>query len=322
MALGRLEPFFTTEYWNIGVIAAPVAEIVAGIRAGRRLPPVRWFAPAPCGRFRADPFCWQHDGQWFVAAEDMDYLGTARGRIVVTTLDDQGRPGRWRPAIETPGHLSYPCPFRHDGAWYLAPESWEAGRLEAWRLGATPWHWQRVTPPLLPDFAAVDATLTEHDGRWWLFCTDRRHQPDRDLLLFYSDGPFGPWQPHPANPIVSTRRGARPAGPLFTLDGVLHRPGQDNSRGYGGAVIVHRIDTLSPTAYRETEVAVLSPDPAGPWPDGLHTLCPAGALTLVDGKHRRPHWYSLPLKLWTVWRNRRRRGRLQRGALPHPPPGP
>ena len=307
-----LEPFLTTEYWNIGVVAMPVAEIVAG----GRLPPVRWFPRPRFGRFLADPFCWQQDGQWHVAAEEMDYLATARGRIVVTTLDRDGMPGRWRPAIETPWHLSYPFPFRHDGALYLAPESWEAGRLDAWRQGASPWDWQRVEPPLLPGLAApglapVDATLIEHHGRWWLFCTDRRHQPDRDLLLFHSDGPFGPWQPHPANPIVSNRRGARPAGPLLVLDGVLHRPGQDSSRGYGGALVVHRVDTLSATAYRETEVAVLEPDPAGPWPDGVHTLTPAGAVTLVDGKHRRRHWYSLPLKLWSVWRNGRRRKQVQ-----------
>jgi len=297
----------TTEFWSLGVVDAPVAEIV---RAGR-LPPVRWLPRPGPWRFLADPFAWCEDGVWHVVAEEMDYR-RGRGRIVATTLDSDGLPvGGWRPAVAAAAHLSYPSLFRHDGTLHLAPESWEAGRLDAWRLDAAPADWRPAGRPVLPGLAAVDPTLFEHGGRWWLFCTDRLGDPNRDLLLFSASAPWGPWTPHPGNPVRRDACGGRPAGPLFTIDGVLYRPGQDCASRYGGAVVVHRVDRLSPEDYRETAVCRLAPDPDGPWPDGLHTLCPAGPRTLVDGGRRRAHWWSLGLSLWNFALNQRRRRRLR-----------
>jgi hypothetical protein len=39
--------------------------------------------------------------------------------------------------------------------------------------------------------------------------------------------------------------------------------------------------------YHEEAVAQVDPDPAGPYPSGLHTLSKVGNITLIDGKRTR-----------------------------------
>jgi len=65
---------------------------------------------------------------------------------------------------------------------------------------------------------------------------------------------------------------------------VLYRPAQDCSRTYGGRVIINRVLTLTPLAFRETQVATVEPDRTGRYPAGLHTLSQVGDITLIDGK--------------------------------------
>jgi hypothetical protein len=68
------------------------------------------------------------------------------------------------------------------------------------------------------------------------------------------------------------------------VDGMLHRPAQDCSRTYGGAVVINRIERLTPEEFVERPVRHLAPAAHGPYPHGLHTLSGAGNVTLVDGK--------------------------------------
>ena len=77
-------------------------------------------------------------------------------------------------------------------------------------------------------------------------------------------------------------RSARPAGTIFAIDGVLHRPGQDCGAEYGAALVIHRIDELSEDAFRETPVAVLRP--RAPYAAGLHTLSFGGGWAAIDAK--------------------------------------
>jgi len=48
--------------------------------------------------------------------------------------------------------------------------------------------------------------------------------------------------------------------------------------------VINRVTRLTPDEFEEEVAAHLRPDPAGPCPDGLHTLSAVGGLTLVDGK--------------------------------------
>jgi hypothetical protein len=137
---------------------------------------------------------------------------------------------------------------------------------------------------LLDDLPGVDPTVVNYRGKWWLFVGDLRDQPDARLHFFMADRLRGPWQRHPRSPVKDELASARPGGTPFVVEGRLFRPAQDCSRRYGEAVVINRVDVLTPEAYFETPVARIAPDPAGPYPHGLHTVSAAGEWTLIDGK--------------------------------------
>lgn len=76
-------------------------------------------------------------------------------------------------------------------------------------------------------------------------------------------------------------RGARPAGPTWTVDGTLFRPAQDCSDGYGGALIINQVSELNAQTFSESEVARLSfSDASGI--AGPHTLMRHAGLEVID----------------------------------------
>jgi hypothetical protein len=135
------------------------------------------------------------------------------------------------------------------------------------------------------------------------------------LFIFHAAALRGPWLPHAANPVKCDLRSARPAGPLFLMGEDLCRPAQDCSVTYGGAVVVNRIERLTPTEFVERPFARLTPATRGPFPDGLHTLSAAGNLTLVDGKRHVTSAASLLRRVQDLCRKLSRRSSLN--PAPH-----
>src|SRR5437899_1038840 len=113
--------------------------------------------------------------------------------------------------------------------------------------------------PIIEHFAAVDSTILQHDGLWWLWCTNAEDEPDSKLLLWYAFDLFGPWRPHPGNPVKVDVRSSRPAGRPFLFEGDLYRPAQDCSRTYGGAITISRVTRLSLTEFCEEPVVHIEP---------------------------------------------------------------
>jgi hypothetical protein len=231
----------------------------------------------------ADPFGIPlGDDRWLLLAEE--FVGTsAKGRIVAATVRGASYISPPRPVLDLAVHVSYPYVMPSVDGWWFAPETAQAAEVALFRLDPGSGQAQRDTT-LVDGFAAADPTIIEYRGWWWLFATDARHGPDGHLHLWYARQPSGPWVPHAANPVKCDVRSARPGGTPFTVGGMLYRPAQDNSRTYGGALVINRVDVLTPQAFGETVVARLDPDPAGPYPSGMHTLSALGSWTLVDGK--------------------------------------
>ena len=94
---------------------------------------------------------------------------------------------------------------------------------------------------------------------------------------------FGPWTGHPQNPVKIDVTSSRPAGTPFVRDGVLHRPAQDCSSGYGGAVVINAVVTLDDERFEERPVGRVEAD-GDPYPLGRHTLSYGGGLVAIDGK--------------------------------------
>jgi hypothetical protein len=227
-----------------------------------------------------------HDGRYYLFYEELVY-SHGLGEICVMELDDRGAPHDRRVVLSQPYHLSYPNVFRWRGEWYMVPETFDKRRIEVYRATRFPDEWT-LFGIALDGVDAVDPTMTEVDGRWWLmFATIAPGTEDASALhLYHATSPLGPWTPHRWNPVKVDVRGARPAGRVFRHGGRLYRPAQDGAPRYGEAIRVFEIVTLSEDAYEEREVARLAPK----WRDGLvgtHTINAAGALTAIDARQRR-----------------------------------
>ncbi len=242
----------------------------------------------PNDRFWADPFPAHDRGRdWVFIEEFIDRVG--RGRISVLELDAKGIVGNGAPTpvLEPPHHLSYPFIFRHNDTWYLMPESRERKQVEVYRASSFPFQWT-LDRAMLVGIDAIDPTHAYIDGRWWLFANvaEEHRSSWIELHAFYSDTPFGPWVPHRRNPIVSDVRSARPAGKLFSRNGVWYRPAHSS---YGAAVNIQRIDRLDPDEYVESHVTRLEAS----WrPNlvGVHTINASETLTVIDVRRRRWRW--------------------------------
>jgi hypothetical protein len=237
--------------------------------------------PNPAGRYLADPFPIEVGGRHFLFVEDYSH---ADRRAVISVLE-AGPDDAWSPprsVLECDYHLSYPFVFEHEGAIYMLPETGEAGRVELYRAVDFPDEW-RLDRVVLDGLAAFDATLHIEDGFLWLFANIVEGPEDRgELWLFSSRSLDGDWRPHPQNPIVTDPGTARPAGRLFRRGGLLIRPGQDCSIGYGEAVVLNRVDVLSSGEYRETPVGRIEPDWI-PGVEGTHTYTFDSRYECLDG---------------------------------------
>ncbi len=239
--------------------------------------------PCPKGHFYADPMLYKHEGQPWLFVEDFDYR-RAKGSLVAIPWSDEGPAGPAQQVLDLDVHLSYPFVFCWRGETYLVPESVAARRVSLFRARSFPDRWEFVCD-LLHGHRAVDATLHEHEGRWYMFtsiCEAGGGTCD-ELFLFHADTPLGPFRPHPGNPLVSDVRCARPAGRLFRHGGRLIRPAQDCSRGYGSAVAFREVLELDSSHYRERLLGQLTPTWA-PGLSGCHTYSELDGIEIVDGK--------------------------------------
>ena len=276
---------FWREYWNVGVIDSPVHSLLED-----RTPSIRWLDPPAKGTYRADPFAIRRGDECFILYEqfdDLSYTGSVWGARLENhggdtppTLRDARR------ALELPGHAAYPYLLEHEGEIYCIPETAVAREVALFRAVEPPHRWEKAAV-LIKNAAAVDATVFEYGGRWWLFHTDFDADCNRDLFVWYAASLLGPWQPHEGNPVKSDAGSARPAGRPFVHEGRLYRPAQDCLGAYGRRVVINHVTKLDTAEFAEHPAAYVEPDAAGPYADGLHTICGAGDITLVDGKRYR-----------------------------------
>lgn len=244
--------------------------------------------PCPHGHFYADPFLFRREGTDWLFIEDYDYA-SGKADIAAMPFDANGPAGPARTVFKLEEHLSYPYIFEWRGQIYLMPEIGDAGGpVRLFRARRFPDDWEFVCE-LLSGHRAVDATLHEHEGRWYLFvniCETPGGSENDELFLFHAETPLGQFQPHPANPVISDVRRARPAGRIFPHAGRWIRPSQDCAGGYGRAVVFNEILALGPDRYVERSIGRLAPDRKHD-SAGCHTYAASGGLEVIDLKHRR-----------------------------------
>lgn len=238
--------------WCIGIYAGatplrlkPAAGIVNPVLNARDVTDV-------AARFVADPFMLRVDHAWHMFFEVMP----AAHRVGAIGHATSANGLAWRYdclVLEEPFHLSYPCVFESNGAYYLVPESHQAGVIRLYRAGRFPFEWSAIAT--LAEGEWVEPTLFWWNSHWWLLAaTPARHSTH--LHLFEATNLTGPWREHPASPVVRDDQvAARPAGRVVVHDGKLLRFAQDCSRRYGESVRAFEIVELTDRRYREQPVS-------------------------------------------------------------------
>ena len=240
----------------------------------------------PIDRFWADPFIWFHEDNYYVFAEEVLY-STHRGRIVCLTLDKELNIQSNQIVLERPYHLSYPFLFEYQDQLYMIPETKGNKRIELYRCVHFPDQWEFVKT-LVDDIQALDVTLLEANGKWWLFTYIQAKDSKWDTLhLYYADHPLSDqWIAHPQNPVVKDIHSARPAGRIFSEDGKLIRPAQDCSLRYGYAINFNQIITLTETEYVEAHEYTFKSMAKSSF-RATHTFNETDGVTVIDAILRR-----------------------------------
>lgn len=270
--------FYNAPHWRVGWRHVDGPDVVDL----RTHPSSGWHdLPDDRSRFYADPFPFEHDGRTFVFVEDFMHAA-GYGIISVVEFGAAGPLGVPRPVLDVGTHLSYPFVFERDGAVFMIPETVATGTVDLYRAVSFPDRWEKEAT-LLSGIEASDATLFEHDGRWWMLACVRDGGAYSDALHIWSAPNFrGPWRPHRRNPVLVDIGSARPAGRVVSRDGALIRPFQDCREGYGVALGLARITRLDDDAFEQQVETILRSGPL--WPGRrLHTLNRAGRLECIDG---------------------------------------
>ncbi len=213
----------------------------------------------PADRFWADPFPVSHNGRHFLFFEEFVHA-IGKGHICVAEVDAAGIVGTSEVIVAEKTHVSYPHIFSWHGTYYMLVESSVRRQIAAYRCVEFPgkWHHHAI---LLEGIRAADPTLVQIGDTWWLFaCVGPEGTENVDALhIYYADNPFGPFHAHEQNPVKRDARSSRPAGALFEHNGSFYRPAQDCSEGYGHAITVQRVITLTPTSFEEIEAFRIGP---------------------------------------------------------------
>jgi len=282
--------------WSIGIYAGPTPFDLAPYPSPESQPVL---GPRSLGSIRADgvadPFMVRYGQDWLLFFEVENRL-SGRGEVGLATSGDAISWQFQGIVLRESFHLSYPQVLESDGSWYMLPEAASSGTARLYKAESFPASWRLRT--LLVDAALVDPTIFFHADRWWMLALQGFRQQDA-LVLYYADLLEGPWQPHPANPILlNDRRAARPAGRTIAYNGSLIRFSQDYTTYYGRSVRAFRIEELSPDRYVEREIEnreILCASGLGWNATGMHhidahELGPNAWIACVDGRQTRTRW--------------------------------
>ena len=240
--------------WSIGIYAgtspyrlSPIPGIQNPVLTRESVSDVR-------ALFVADPFMIRRDDKWYMFFEVYNY-DTAKGEIGLATSRDGVTWQYEQIVLREPFHLSYPYIFEWDGHYYMIPESHQAESVRLYESRRFPIEWT-CTDILISGQRFSDNSLFRYHGLWWMFCESSADLKHDTLRLYFSVSLRGPWQEHPASPIICDNpHSARPAGRVIVWKDRPVRFAQDCYPVYGMRIRAFEVTELSTDAYHESQLS-------------------------------------------------------------------
>jgi len=236
-------------------------------------------------RFVADPFMLFDQKTWFMFFEILNKKDN-KGVIGLATSKDGKKWDYDSVVLEEKFHLSYPYVFRHNGEYYMIPETSNDSSVRLYKATSFPLKWV-LEKKIMNGVRFVDTSVVYHNDRWWMFAC-----PWEGILNLYSAEILtGKWVLHPQSPIVDNDKNiARPGGRVFLYNEKLYRIAMDVVPTYGNKLRAFEIIALSENEYLEVPANDLRIGASGNGWNGIamHNLDPVQAegewIGSVDGK--------------------------------------
>lgn len=238
--------------------------------------------PNPKGFFTADPFLISGDDCTFLFAEEFSYE-KKKAHIVVYEIESS-QPKRLGVALSEEFHISFPYVFKHDGSYFMCPETLAAGQVRLYRATTFPLQWE-LASILIDEIRAVDPLIFYKDSRWWLLLNSDPfgNGDSHSLLEVYSSSDLlsGNWQASTVNPVLFDASCARNGGLIRTSADLIRLGQVQGFNNYGQGLRAFKVKDISEHFYLEVENSISKPN-IGTKYLGTHHLSTTGSITAVD----------------------------------------
>lgn len=233
----------------------------------------------------ADPILFSDGGKTWLFVEAFN-KAERKGEIGVFDITD-GKVVNFRVIIQTPTHMSYPFVFKHDGDYYMIPETGAAKSVTLYKSISFPDVWV-VDKTLIEGDVYRDSTIFRDDSGKYQVLTYKQEGTNRfnmknTFTIFGLD----------MDKKVLTEKGCiedkrkmnRPAGPVFMDNNIMYRVAQKCNRAYGESINVFRIGS-DMTFAKDKIISKLDGSniilPDGMKPVLIHTYSQAGGYEVID----------------------------------------
>lgn len=266
----------------LGVSRSSIHDI---IRTKEFNPEIKWLPTRSYKRFRADPFFVEStNGDIKILYEEF-FLKDDYAAISLLTLNENLEETHSKILLDTKSHLSFPFVFRERDKTYVFPESSKSGKFSCYEynpeLETLSFVMHIIELPL------VDSTILLYRDKYWIFGAVTKSDKSYELLVFFSDNLFGPYQPHPSNPIKGGFDGIRAAGDFIIVDDCIYRPTQNCENEYGESITINKVTTLNETAVCEEPYMQIKINKNNRLNNNIrtiHTINILGDYITIDGK--------------------------------------
>ncbi|TVZ25563.1 hypothetical protein JM83_0488 [Gillisia sp. Hel_I_86] len=184
-------------------------------------------------RFLADPFVIMENQEYYIFFEHQ-----AEGNANIGLLKSQnGQEFEYLgEVLDEDFHLSFPQVFKYNGAFYMLPETKQAGHVLLYKAENFPNNW-KLYDTLIKNVALQDPAILISDS---LYLISGRSE-NLTQYVYTSASLNGKWK---KDKRFTLRKGdeTRAAGNFFNIEGRWYIPFQKNNNGYGSGVSLYELN--------------------------------------------------------------------------------